>query len=217
MVLSMRRLFPLIATAGVVLALGASSWADARKERKISVGDDPSMKEGSPGVVLVEVSDFECPYCGQGAREVMPKVHEKYVRTGKVELIFLDLPLEMHPHAFQAAEAAACAGEQKKFWEMHDVLFANQRALAPDQLPGYAEKLGLDVAAFQKCVSSGQQEGAIREDMKAARDLGINGTPAYLIGRRIPESDQVDVVTIVGGLPPYEELEKRIEALLASK
>jgi protein-disulfide isomerase len=148
---------------------------------------------------------------------VLPQVYEKFVRPGKVELIFLDLPLQMHPYALKAAEAAACAGDQKMFWDMHHLLFANQQALAPGQLPGYAEQLGLDVAAFQKCLSSGQHGAEIREDMRAAQSLGITGTPAYVLGRRIPGTDKVEVLDIVKGLPPYEVLEKKITDLLASK
>ena len=148
---------------------------------------------------------------------MLPQVYEKFVRTGKVELIFLDLPLTMHPHAFKAAEAAACAGDQKMFWEMHHLLFANQRALAPDRLPGYAEELGLDVPAFQKCLSGGRHAAEIREDMRIAQTLGIRGTPAYVLGRRLPGSDKVEVLELVRGLPPYEELETKLNALLGAK
>lgn len=148
---------------------------------------------------------------------MLSPVYEKFVRPGKVELIFLDLPLQMHPYAFKAAEAAACAGDQNMFWDMHHLLFNNQQALAPAQLPGYAENLGLDVAAFQKCLSSGQHDAEIREDMRVAQSLGITGTPAYLLGRRIPGSDKVEVLDIVKGLPPYEVLEKKLNDLLAAK
>lgn len=147
---------------------------------------------------------------------MLPQVYEKFVRTGKVELIFLDLPLPMHPHAFKAAEAAACAGEQKMFWDMHHVLFANQQALAPDRLPGYAEELGLDVAAFEKCLSGGKQGAAIREDVRTVTTLGVRSTPSYLLGRRVPDSDKVEVLEIVRGVP-YEELEGKLNALLTAK
>jgi protein-disulfide isomerase len=200
----------------VVLMLGPS-WALAQKGRKISLGDSPSMKEGSPGLVLIEVSDFQCPYCGEGFRDVLPQIHGKFVQTGKVELIFLDLPLQMHPNAFKAAEAAACAGDQKKFWEMHDLLFDHQRELSPEQLPGYAGELGLDVPAFQACLSSGKHAAGIRQHIRTANSLGLRGTPDFVLGRRIPGGDKVEVLDIVGGLPPYEELEKRINALLVSK
>ena len=148
---------------------------------------------------------------------MLPQVYEKFIRTGKVELIYLDLPLQMHPHAFKAAEAAACAGDQARFWDMHHQLFEHQQALAPDRLPGYAEELGLDVAAFQKCLSSGRHAAEIREDVRAAQILGITGTPAYVLGRRLAGSDKVQVLDIVKGLPPYEELEKKLNVLLASE
>ena len=148
---------------------------------------------------------------------MLTQVHDKFVRTGKVELVFLDLPLPMHADAFKAAAAAACAGDQNKFWEMYHELFANQGALAREQLLGYAGKLGLDVAAFQKCLSSGKQAPGIREDMRVAQNLGITGTPAYLLGCRLPGGDKVQILDMVKGLPPYEELEKKINDLLAAK
>jgi len=148
---------------------------------------------------------------------VLPKVYERFIHTGKLELIYLDLPLQMHPYAFKAAEAAACAGDQKRFWDMHHVLFANQQALAPDQLSGYAEDLGLDVAAFHKCLSDGRHGAGIRQNIRVAQSLGITGTPAYLLGHRIPGSDKIQIQEIIKGLPPYEEMEKTINALLASE
>ena len=214
---NLRILLRWAAAAGFVLILGSPPSAWAKKGPTISVGDDPSMKEGSPGLVLVEVSDFQCPYCGKGAREVLPQVYEKFVRTGKVELLFLDLPLQMHPYAFQAAEAAACAGDQKMFWDMHHLLFNNQNALAPEKLPGYAEQLGLDVAAFKTCLSSRRHMPDIQEDMNVAEGLGITGTPAYLFGRRVAGGDKIEILDSVRGLPPYEVIEQKINALLAAK
>lgn len=200
-----------IVAAGLVLS--SPSWAAGKKGPKISVGDDPSMKEGSPGLVLVEVSDFQCFFCAKGAREVLPLVYERFVATGKLELIYLDLPLQ-GPRAFKAAEAAACAGDQDMFWDMHHQLFANQQGLSPDRLATYAEEIGLDAAAFRKCLDSGRHAGGIREDMRAIKVLDINSTPAYLLGRRVPESDKVEILDVIRGAKPYEEFEKKINALL---
>ena len=217
MATGIRGMASLVIAVGAVLVLGAPSWA-AKKGLKISVEDDPTMKEGSPGLVLVEVADFQCFYCGQGAQKVLPLIYERYVRTGKVELIFLDLPIqEIHPHAFKAAEAAACAGEQKMFWDMHHQLFANQQALAPEKLSSHATDLGLDVAAFEKCLASGKHAPGIRADMRVAETLGITGTPAYLLGRRVPDSDKLEVLEVIKGLPPYEYLEKKINDLLPAE
>lgn len=211
------RRVPTALAAGVILWLGGHLPGLAADGPTISVGAAPSLKTGSPEVVLIEVSDFQCPYCGQSAREVLPRLEERLVRPGKVEVIFLNLPLPTHPNAFQAAEAAMCAGYQKKFWEMHHLLFANQQALAPAQLPGYAEKLGLDVAAFQKCLSDGQPAGEIRREMRLAEELGIAATPIYLLGRRVPGSDKIQVVETVRGVRPYEELETKLNHLLDVK
>jgi protein-disulfide isomerase len=211
------RRVPTALAAGVILWLGGHLPGLAAGGPTISVGAAPSLKTGSPEVVLIEVSDFQCPSCGQSAREVLPRLEERLVRPGKVEVIFLNLPLPTHPNAFQAAEAAMCAGYQKKFWEMHHLLFANQQALAPAQLPGYAETLGLDVAAFQKCLSDGQPAGEIRREMRLAEELGIAATPIYLLGRRVPGSDKIQVVETVRGVRPYEELETKLNHLLDVK
>ena len=91
-------------------------------------------------VVLVEFSDFQCPFCARFSRDTIPQVQTDYVDTGKIKYVFADFPLEtIHPYAFKAAEAAGCAGEQGEFWKMHDHLFANQKALKPEDLSQYAE------------------------------------------------------------------------------
>lgn len=145
---------------------------------------------------------------------MLPLVEEDFVRSGKVELIFLDLPLDMHSHAFKAAEAAACAADQGKFWEMYAQLFASQRELAPEELVGHAKEVGLELAAFQKCLSGGKKAAGIREDVRVASSLGIHGTPAYLIGRRIPGGDKVEILEVLKGLQPYEVLEEKLNGLL---
>lgn len=122
----------------------------------------------------------------------------------------------MHPHAFLAARAAHCAGEQDLFWDMHHYIFAYQGALTPEILPSWAEELGADVDAFNECLASDRHSSAIRDDAKRLARLGITGTPSYLLGQRIPESDDVKVLEILkGGVPPQALIEK-IEALLAT-
>lgn len=216
MTVRIRGLSPWLVAVGLVLVLASQSLS-AQKGQKISVRDDPSLKNGSPELVLIEVSDFQCPACYRGTTDVMPQVYEKFVRPGKLEIIYLDFPLQMHPHAFKASEAAACAGDQQRFWDMHDKLFENQNGLSPEKLPGYAEELGLDMAAFQKCLSSGKKAPGIREDMRVAQNLGISSTPRYLLGRRIPGGDKVQILDIIEGAKKYEVFEEKINALLPSK
>ena len=124
--------------------------------------------------------------------------------AGKVRLVFRQFPLPMHPHAPKAAEAALCAQDQGKFWEMHDQLFANQRALDEDKLPDYAKAVGLDEAKFKECLSSGQKQAIIKADTEAGEAAGVSGTPAFFINGRF-----------LNGAVPKAEFEKIIDEELA--
>ena len=212
-----RSISAFLVAAGVLLLLASPSPAFGKKGVKIPVGDDPSLKEGegSPELVLVEISDYQCFYCIKSAGQVIPQVYEWLVRRGKVEIVFLDMPLQS-PTSFKAAKAAACAGDQNKFWEMHDRLFEHATTLPQGRFPEHAAAIGLDADAFQKCLDSRKHEPGIREDTRVARmSLGISGTPAYVIGRRVPGSkDKIEVLETIPGLPAYADLEKKLDAYL---
>src|SRR5689334_12321708 len=110
-------------------------------EIPLPVGGEPFKGSPAARVAIVEYSDFQCPYCGEYAREIFPRLDSNYIKSGKVRYYFRDLPLASHTFALGAAQAARCAGEQGKFWEMHDHLFANQTALAPADLSRYAHEV----------------------------------------------------------------------------
>ena len=136
-------------------------------------------------VVLVEFSDFECPFCSQHFRAAYPQVLKQFVETGQVRYIFKNLPLEpIHPNASHAAEAAQCAGEQKKFWEMHDRLFANQKLLTKSDLRNHAQQLGLHMGEYEACIARGDMARRVQDDLVEAKRLGLTGTPTFLIGRK---------------------------------
>jgi len=134
-------------------------------------------------VTIIEFSDFQCPFCGQFA----PTLHEILAKYPKqVRLVYRHLPVtKLHPNAEKAAEAAVCAQDQGKFWEMYDTLFAEQNALGVDALKEKAKRLGLDTAIFDECLDSGKSEQAIQADARAAEALGITGTPASFINGRL--------------------------------
>jgi protein-disulfide isomerase len=132
-------------------------------------------------VTIVEFSDYECPFCSR-AEETVKKVMEEY--KGKVRVVFRDYPLPFHQNAQKAHEAAQCAGEQKKYWEMHEKLFANQKALGVPQLKEYAKGLGLDAGKFDKCLDSGEKAKVVEAAKKAGDEVGVNGTPAFFINGR---------------------------------
>ncbi|OGQ79632.1 MAG: hypothetical protein A2289_10360 [Deltaproteobacteria bacterium RIFOXYA12_FULL_58_15] len=144
----------------------------------VGVGRASIWGKETAKVTIVEFSDFECPYCGR-ASETIEDLRELYPET--VRLAFRDFPLSQHAHARPAAEAAHCADEQGKFWEYHDILFANSRALSAEDLIGYAEKLELDKKAFADCLASERPKALVEENMAAARELKLSGTPSIFI------------------------------------
>jgi len=131
--------------------------------------------------------------------------------------VYLDLPLErIHKFAFKAAEASHCAGGQGKYWEMHDELFANQRALNPELLPTYAEKIGLDVLAFNKCLESDEYASEIRKDMAVASKAGFTGTPSFGLGFTDPnDPKQVKIVRSIRGAQAFKAFKASIDSLLS--
>jgi protein-disulfide isomerase len=153
-------------------------------------------------VVMVEFSDYECPYCGRVEPTVM-ELLRRYPET--LRLVYRHHPLGFHPNARQAAEAAVCAEEQDRFWDYHAVLFDNQRALKRDQLIGYAKNLGLDLQRFDQCMSSHETAGRIDTDIADASELGATGTPAFFING-----------LMLTGAQPIEAFEALIDEELAT-
>jgi predicted DsbA family dithiol-disulfide isomerase len=142
---------------------------------------DPSRLRGSADapVTIVEFADYQCPYCGN-VEEVVLKVVAKY--QGKVRFGFRDFPLrQIHSDAERAAEASRCAGEQGKFWEYHDLLFANQVRLEPNGLREYAQKTGLDVERFGACLASGKFAAQIESDIQSGLGAGVSSTPTFFV------------------------------------
>ncbi len=164
---------------------------------------DGAMLKGNrdAGVAVIVFSDFECPYCGQFARDTWPRLDMDWITTGKVVFAFRHLPLEeIHHSAMSAAEAAECAGRQGKFWEMHDLLFENQRSLENAALVNRARNLNIDVGVFSKCLA-GPAEAKVRRDGDIAKELQVQGTPVFLVG--VVQSDRRVKVTkrLEGAVP----------------
>lgn len=134
---------------------------------------------GSARLTLVEYGDFECPHCGQ-AYGVVKELEEEL--GPQLRVVFRHFPLAtMHPHADTAAQAAEAAGEQGKFWEMHDILFENQEALAGENLLEHAQALALDMAEFEEALRDGRHLPRVKEDFISGVRSGVNGTPAFFV------------------------------------
>ena len=121
----------------------------------------------------------------------------------------------IHPNAFKAAEAAHCAAEQGKYWEMHARLFAHQQALGLSDLPRHAQALGLDMATFQVCVESGKYATTIRQGLADGQRAGVNGTPTIFLGLMEPNNPKVKVVGMLVGAQPYSSFREAIDRLLS--
>jgi len=148
---------------------------------RIEVGFDPTRVRGNPKakVMIVEFSDFQCPYCGR-VEATLQSVLAKHPDT--VALAYRDMPMsKIHPLARQAAKAARCSGEQGKFWEYHDLLFADQSKLDQDGLMDKARKLKLDEQQFESCLSGEKFEAQIQQDSQDGMRAGVNGTPGFFI------------------------------------
>ena len=150
------------------------------RETVAAVG--PQRGSDDAAVTIVEFSDFQCPFCGRFS-PVVKEVLEKYPK--QVRLIYRHLPLtKLHPNAQKAAEAAVCAQDQGKFWEMHDLMFAEQNTLGEDALKEKAKRLGLDSKSFDECLGGGKAGDVVQRDASAADQLGIGGTPFSFINGR---------------------------------
>jgi protein-disulfide isomerase len=174
---------------------GAKVLLDPPRE-VVAVGpEDPVRGPANAPITIVEYSDFQCPFCAR-VNPTLERIRQTY--GDKVRIVFKDFPLPNHPEAPKAAEAAYCAGDQGKYWEMHDRLFANQQALQVPALKQYAAALGLDTAAFDKCLDSGKHAGRVAANMEAGEALGISSTPTlYVNGRPVVGAQPFEYFKIV--------------------
>ena len=128
-----------------------------------------------------------------------PLLKTKYIDTGKVRWVALNLPLPFHKDARKAAQAAHCAGEQDKFWEMRELLFRNPKKLNTENLPAHAETLSLEMTAFNECLQSDRHLAEIDQDAKDAKAVRLTGTPSFIIGKTA--SDEITGDVIIGAQP----------------
>ena len=148
----------------------------------VPVEGSPAMGPKEAKIVLIEFSDFECPYCSKAAIDVK-NILNAY--PGNVRLIYKQFPLSMHAHAKLAAIASLAAGDQGKFWQMHDLLFANFRKLNRENILVWAKGLGLDLDRFAADLGSSKYDAAIAKDMKDGEAAGVYGTPAFFINGKL--------------------------------
>jgi len=161
----------------------ANQPLSAELQLAIAANTAPAFGPENASVKVVEFSDFECPYCSRAAN-VVHELKEKY--GDKIRFVFRQYPLPMHANAHGAAEAALAADAQGKFWEFHDVLFANQRALDRDALEGHAKTAGLNLAQFKQALAGEKLKAQVEADLKLGEQAVVQGTPTMFVnGARV--------------------------------
>jgi protein-disulfide isomerase len=168
---------------------------------QVSLQDTPLRGAAQAPVLVVEFADYECPYCQQ-VNPALQKLAAEY--GGRLAWAYKDAPLPMHPHAQKAAEAAHCAGVQGKYWEYHDRLFASKQYEVAD-LKQQARQLQLDGAAFDRCLDTGAQAGAVQAQLAEFEKFGLTGTPSFFINGRL-----------LSGAADYATLRSVVEQELAA-
>ena len=177
-----------------------------QREKIESEGAAVKGKEGAP-ITIVEFSDFQCPFCKRYFEETYPQIWEQY--GDKIRYVFHDYPLAFHPHAQKLAEAARCAGDQGKYWLMHDLIFEKREEWAEKKnieanVANYAQSLGLHLDDFSDCLDSGKYTQAVKDDFALGQEVGVSGTPTFFVnGQKLT------------GAQPFEAFKTIIEAKLA--
>lgn len=176
----------------------------------LSLKDTPTLGAKTSGVAIVEFADFECSFCRKHATTVLPALKEKFVRTGVASYSYFHLPLQIHPHAVEAAKAAECAGDQGRFWDMHDLLFDSTEpaALAAPGLRAAAATLSLDLTAFDDCFATASER--VDAQVSEAARLGVEFTPVFMIGR-IEQGGIVRLATRINGAQSMDVFAEAIE------
>lgn len=182
--------------------LSEEAWAEVIADAEFVKGPKDAK------VTMVEFTDYQCPFCGRYFSQAYGEIMRDYVDTGKVQYITRDLPLSFHENAKTSALAARCAGDQGKFFEMHDKLFEAQESWSTgdprEKFIGYANDIGIKAAPFTSCYDNGDHNEAIDADAALAAKVGATGTPSFFINGQL-----------LVGAQPYATFQAAIDAALA--
>jgi protein-disulfide isomerase len=195
--------------------LRARVTGQPRPEASISLSGAKIRGNADAKVMLLEFSDYQCPFCGRHFRETMPQLEKAYIETGKIRYAFRDFPIQsLHQQSPKAHEAANCVGDQGKFWPMHTRLFMNPNPLGPEELKGHATSVGADLSAFQQCLDSGKHAPTVQQGVDDAAAIGVTGTPAFFIGTVDADGKNLKAVRFISGAHPFGRFKQELDAVL---
>ena len=202
----------------LLLSAQAANQPQPPREITIDISGNPFKGDPNAKLTLIEFSDYQCPFCSRYVRETLPEIQKEYVATGKLKYVFRDFPIEsLHQNALLASSATHCAGDQNKYWEMHDRLFVNQNALGLADMPAHAKALGLDESKFKQCLETKKYEPTIRERIAEGVSFGIQGTPTFFVGFTTPNDPKVKIIASISGARPYASFKEILEKVLSSQ
>lgn len=182
---------------------------DAPPNSMLEVAGLPTRGSDKAKIFLIEFSDYECPFCARHATGVGEQLKRDFIDTGKIRHAFANNPLPIHPNSKLLASAAFCSGEQGKYWEMHDVLFAT-KPKRNEEILALASGLSLNVTQFQQCLESSKEAAKrIEVDSETAKNLGLRATPAFALGR-VNATGQVEVEKLIIGAVPLKYFQEAI-------
>lgn len=181
----------------------------------LSIEDAPFLGSKDAKVTVVEFSDFQCPFCARHSQNTLPALMKEYVDAGKVKYVLRDFPIQsLHPGAAKSHEAAHCAGEQGKYWDMYHRLFSNVRGQELQDLTAHAKALRLDAKKFEQCVASERHAERVRKAVDEGQRAGVRGTPTFFVGVSGP-GGTVKATRIVRGAQSYDRFKGVLDTVLA--
>ena len=187
---------------------------------EIALGHLPSKGSSSATVAVVEFGDLRCPFCDQFFKESEPQLISDYVNTGKVKFVFRQFEF-LGPSSTTAGNAAECANEQGKFWEMHDYLYQNQpqesdtSLYTTEKLTSIAQNLGMDPNQFSSCLSSTKYAKNVANDLAEGQSDGVSGTPTFYIGKLDSTGTKITGAQQIVGAQPYSSIKAVIDKVLS--
>jgi|ERR1700693_410511 len=168
--------------------------------------------ENGTKVTLVEFFDYKCPFCASYFNQTMPQLDLQYIRTGKLKYVVRDF--QFHEGSLKASEAAHCAGDQGKFWLLHDQMMATPKSLDRKSLSLYAQNFGLDVTNFDRCLESNKYAEVVRLEMTEGLKAGVDGTPTFLLGTTSEDGRFFKATQRFAGAVSFDQLKQAIDSLL---
>jgi protein-disulfide isomerase len=186
------------------------------KPQDLGVEGAPFLGSADAPVTIVEFTDYQCPFCKRHAKGTMSQLVKEYVDSGKVKYILRAFPLKsIHPQAYKLSQAALCANDQGKYWEMHDRFFGVKKT-SPKTIYADVEALGLDSATFKECYDSGKYVKTVDKDIADGSKLGVRGTPSFFFGKTAGSS-KIHATAMLRGAQGFPQFKAEIEKLLNPK